>query len=229
MNRPSPSHSCSSGVAMGPRGPHDPVQLQLGLVADVLVDHLQDGPQPVRGLAEDHVELLREQLVLARVVDHGLPGHLGVARLGPARPRRRPRRRARAAAKEAGGDGVEIMIDAGPRLRRRRADGDRVARELEQLGVFWLEEPFVPDEYEAYAELADTVDIRDRRRRAGRDALGLPRADRARPRRPRPARRHALRRHHRDAADRGARRASTACRRSRTRGRAGSSRPRRCT
>jgi len=35
-----------------------------------------------------------------------------------------------------------------------------VARELEQLGIFWLEEPFLPDEYEAYAELADAVDIR---------------------------------------------------------------------
>ena len=45
----------------------------------------------------------------------------------------------------------------------------------------------------------------DRRRRAGRDPLGLPRADRAWPRRPRPARRDALRRDHRDAADRRAR------------------------
>jgi L-alanine-DL-glutamate epimerase-like enolase superfamily enzyme len=35
-----------------------------------------------------------------------------------------------------------------------------VARELEKLGIYWLEEPFEPDEYEAYAELADAVDIR---------------------------------------------------------------------
>ena len=56
--------------------------------------------------------------------------------------------------------------------------------------------------YEAYAELADAVDIRGRGRRAGRDALGLPRADRARARRRDPARCHPLRRHHRDAADR---------------------------
>ncbi len=34
-----------------------------------------------------------------------------------------------------------------------------VARELEQLGIGWLEEPFVPDAYEAYAELADAVDL----------------------------------------------------------------------
>src|SRR4029079_9331301 len=32
--------------------------------------------------------------------------------------------------------------------------------ELEKAGIFWLEEPFEPDEYEAYAELADAVDIR---------------------------------------------------------------------
>ena len=68
-----------------------------------------------------------------------------------------------------------------------------------------------------------------RRRRAGHDALGLPRADRARPRRPRPARRHALRRHHRDAANRGVCARAAASRRCRTRGRAGSSRQRRCT
>ena len=69
----------------------------------------------------------------------------------------------------------------------------------------------------------------DRRGRAGRHALGVPRADRARPRRPRPARRDPLRRDHRDAADREPRRASTASRRCRTRGRAASSRRRRST
>jgi L-rhamnonate dehydratase len=64
-----------------------------------------------------------------------------------------------AAAKEAGGEGTEIMIDAGLGYVADAARAIRVARELEQLGVYWLEEPFEPDEYEAYAELADTVDI----------------------------------------------------------------------
>jgi L-rhamnonate dehydratase len=36
----------------------------------------------------------------------------------------------------------------------------RVAREYEQLAIFWLEEPFLPDELDAYAKLADSVDIR---------------------------------------------------------------------
>jgi L-rhamnonate dehydratase len=63
------------------------------------------------------------------------------------------------AAREAGGDGVEILIDAGLGYRADATTAIRVARELEQLGAYWLEEPFEPDEYEAYAELADTVDL----------------------------------------------------------------------
>jgi L-rhamnonate dehydratase len=63
------------------------------------------------------------------------------------------------AAKEAAGD-CDILIDAGHGYGGDAKVAIGVARELEQLGVFWLEEPFLPDEYEAYAELADTVDIR---------------------------------------------------------------------
>jgi L-rhamnonate dehydratase len=65
-----------------------------------------------------------------------------------------------AAAKDAGGDGVEIMIDAGLGYVADAETAIGVAREYERLGVYWLEEPFEPDEYEAYAELADTVDLR---------------------------------------------------------------------
>jgi L-alanine-DL-glutamate epimerase-like enolase superfamily enzyme len=66
-----------------------------------------------------------------------------------------------AAAVEAAEGTVTILIDAGHGYLddAKRAIG--VARELEKLNdVFWLEEPFLPDEYEAYAELADEVDIR---------------------------------------------------------------------
>ena len=65
-----------------------------------------------------------------------------------------------AAACEAGGDGVTILIDAGLGYGADAQKAIGVARGLEELGVFWLEEPFEPDEYEAYAELADAVDIR---------------------------------------------------------------------
>ena len=64
-----------------------------------------------------------------------------------------------AAAKEAAGDG-DILIDAGLGYVADAKVAIGVARELEQLGIYWLEEPFEPDEYEAYAELADAVDIR---------------------------------------------------------------------
>ena len=66
-------------------------------------------------------------------------------------PRPRSRRAARA---------VTILIDAGHGYVADAKTAIGVARGLEELGVFWLEEPFLPDEYEAYAELADTVDIR---------------------------------------------------------------------
>jgi len=64
-----------------------------------------------------------------------------------------------AAAKEAAGDGVEIMIDAGLGYVADVDTAIRVARELEELGIYWLEEPFEPDEYEAYAKLADAVEM----------------------------------------------------------------------
>jgi L-rhamnonate dehydratase len=64
------------------------------------------------------------------------------------------------AARNAAGDQVDVLIDAGLGYGADADGAIRVARELEQFGVFWLEEPFLPDELEAYARLADTVDIR---------------------------------------------------------------------
>ena len=64
------------------------------------------------------------------------------------------------AARQAGGDRVDILIDAGLGYGADAATAIRVARELEQIGIFWLEEPFLPDELRAYAELADAVEIR---------------------------------------------------------------------
>jgi L-rhamnonate dehydratase len=64
-----------------------------------------------------------------------------------------------AAAKDAAGD-CDILFDAGHGYGSDAKTAIGVAHELEQLGIFWLEEPFLPDEYEAYAELADAVDIR---------------------------------------------------------------------
>ncbi len=65
-----------------------------------------------------------------------------------------------ARAAKAAMDGGEVLIDAGLGYVADAKTAIRVARELERIGIFWLEEPFEPDEYEAYAELADAVDIR---------------------------------------------------------------------
>ncbi len=64
-----------------------------------------------------------------------------------------------AAAKEAAGPDVDVLIDAGLGYGDDARTAIGVARELEALGIGWLEEPFLPDAYEAYAELADEVDI----------------------------------------------------------------------
>jgi len=64
------------------------------------------------------------------------------------------------AAREAAGECVEIFIDAGFGYGDDVDAAARFARGLEELEVGWLEEPFRPDEYDAYAELVDTVDLR---------------------------------------------------------------------
>lgn len=63
------------------------------------------------------------------------------------------------AARQAVGDKIDVLIDAGLGYGADAKRAIWVARELEQLGVYWLEEPFEPDELDAYAELADTVDL----------------------------------------------------------------------
>jgi L-alanine-DL-glutamate epimerase-like enolase superfamily enzyme len=63
------------------------------------------------------------------------------------------------AARRAAGDDVDVLIDAGLGYGADADTAIRVARELEQLRIFWLEEPFLPDELEAYARLADSVEI----------------------------------------------------------------------
>jgi D-galactarolactone cycloisomerase len=72
-----------------------------------------------------------------------------------------------AAVRDAAGDGVEIMVDANQagvlpglgghdRWDFQQALG--VARELEQLGVLWLEEPLPRHDYDGLARLRDRLD-----------------------------------------------------------------------
>lgn len=73
-----------------------------------------------------------------------------------------------AAVREAVGDRLEIMVDAN---QGWRMPGDRTPRwdvgtaaacahELEQLGVYWLEEPLPAEDAEAYAALRDRTGLR---------------------------------------------------------------------
>ncbi|MEO6962797.1 MAG: mandelate racemase/muconate lactonizing enzyme family protein, partial [Puia sp.] len=54
-------------------------------------------------------------------------------------------------ARQAAGDDVEIMIDIGKRYRLKQAM--YVARALEQLNIYWLEEPLPAEDYAGYRKL----------------------------------------------------------------------------
>ena len=61
-----------------------------------------------------------------------------------------------AAARKAGGEKLDLMIDIGKGWETVRDGIDR-ARRMEQHNLFWIEEPFWPDDYAKYAALAAAV------------------------------------------------------------------------
>jgi L-alanine-DL-glutamate epimerase-like enolase superfamily enzyme len=61
------------------------------------------------------------------------------------------------AAREAGGDELDLMIDIGLAWTNARRAIDTVRR-MEEYRPFWIEEPFLPDDYANYARLAEAVD-----------------------------------------------------------------------
>jgi L-rhamnonate dehydratase len=63
-----------------------------------------------------------------------------------------------AAAREAAGEQMELMIDIGKGWTSVRDGIDR-ARAIAQYRPAWIEEPFMPDDYEKYAALARAVPI----------------------------------------------------------------------
>ncbi|HWD76591.1 MAG TPA: mandelate racemase/muconate lactonizing enzyme family protein [Solirubrobacteraceae bacterium] len=62
-----------------------------------------------------------------------------------------------AAAREAAGDDCDVIIDIGLGWRSARDAIDRVRR-MEDSRPYWIEEPFMPDEYGKYAALASAVE-----------------------------------------------------------------------
>ena len=61
-----------------------------------------------------------------------------------------------AAARKAGGADFDLMLDVGKGWQTAREGIDRVRR-MEEHHLFWIEEPFWPDDYAKYAALAAAV------------------------------------------------------------------------
>ncbi len=61
-------------------------------------------------------------------------------------------------ARQAAGDHVEIMIDIGKRYRLKSAM--YVAKALEQLNIYWLEEPLPAEDYTGYRKLTESTTMR---------------------------------------------------------------------
>lgn len=63
-----------------------------------------------------------------------------------------------AAAREATGDTVALMVDAGWLVRRTPKEAIAMVRRLEPYHPFWIEEPLAPDDYDGYRTLAEAVE-----------------------------------------------------------------------
>ena len=61
-------------------------------------------------------------------------------------------------ARQAAGDHVDIMIDIGKRYRLKYAL--YVAKALEQLNIYWLEEPLPAEDYIGYRRLTEATTLR---------------------------------------------------------------------
>lgn len=62
------------------------------------------------------------------------------------------------AARQAAGNHVELMIDIGKRYRLKQAM--YVAKALEELGIYWLEEPLPAEDLEGYRRLVESTTLR---------------------------------------------------------------------
>lgn len=63
-----------------------------------------------------------------------------------------------AAAKEEAGKNVEVMIDIGHGYSLKEAL--QAAREFEEIGIYWMEEPLPPEDIEGYERLCSSTSLR---------------------------------------------------------------------
>lgn len=75
-------------------------------------------------------------------------------------------------ARKAAGDRMDIMIDIGKRYRLKQAI--HVAKALEQLNIYWLEEPLPAEDFIGYRKLTESTTLRiaSGEEESGRLALG---------------------------------------------------------
>jgi L-rhamnonate dehydratase len=62
-----------------------------------------------------------------------------------------------AAARDAVGEDVELMVDAGWLVRRTPKEAIAMVTSLEPYRPYWIEEPLSPDDYDGYRALAEAV------------------------------------------------------------------------
>jgi L-alanine-DL-glutamate epimerase-like enolase superfamily enzyme len=65
-----------------------------------------------------------------------------------------------AAAREAAGDALSLMVDAGWLVRRTPKEALEMVRRLEPYRPFWVEEPLGPEDYDGYRYLAEHSETR---------------------------------------------------------------------
>jgi D-galactarolactone cycloisomerase len=65
-----------------------------------------------------------------------------------------------AAIRDAVGDEVRLMVDANCAYSEDVATALQVGRALQEMGIYWFEEPIAPNDIDGYAHLADALDIR---------------------------------------------------------------------
>ena len=61
------------------------------------------------------------------------------------------------AVRKAIGEDVDFIVDIGQKTRWNYASGVRMSREFEQFGLRWIEDPFAPENVEAYCHLRQSI------------------------------------------------------------------------
>ena len=104
---------------------------------------------------QSHLPVLEPEEMAAIASRHAQQGYHGIKISGGAGPEVDVRNVERI--REAVGDGIELMLDAGGVYDVPTAS--RIGRALERQGVLFFEDPLPPEDHEGYAELCRALDV----------------------------------------------------------------------